>query len=81
MEGGLTIIEINDRLQDAGISVPEGDYQTIAGLVLHELGELPRETDWVRIGDLMVTVINMAGARIDQVRLERVAAVGQEAVR
>ena len=81
MEGGLTIIEINDRLQDAGISVPEGDYQTIAGLVLHELGELPRETDWVRTGDLMVTVTNMAGARIDQVRLERVAAVGQEAVR
>lgn len=81
MEGGLTVIEINDRLQDAGISVPEGDYQTIAGLVLHELGELPRETDWVRTGDLMVTVTNMAGARIDQVRLERVAAVGQEAVR
>lgn len=81
MEGGLTIIEINDRLQDADISVPEGDYQTIAGLVLHELGELPRETDWVRAGDLMVTVTSMAGARIDQVRLERVAAVGQEAVR
>ena len=81
MEGGLTIIEINDRLQDAGISVPEGDYQTIAGLVLHELGELPRETDWVRAGDLVVTVTNMAGARIDQVRLERVAVVGQEAVR
>ena len=81
MEGGLTIIEINDRLQDAGISVPEGDYQTIAGLVLHELGELPRETDWVRAGDLVVTVTNMAGARIDRVRLERVAAVGQEAVR
>ena len=81
MEGGLTIIEINDRLQDAGISVPEGDYQTIAGLVLHELGELPRETDWVRTGDLVVTVTNMAGARIDQVRLERVAVVGQEAVR
>ena len=81
MEGGLTIIEINDRLQDAGISVPEGDYQTIAGLVLHELGELPREADWVRAGDLVVTVTNMAGARIDQVRLERVAVVGQEAVR
>ena len=81
LEGGLTIIEINDRLEDDGISVPEGEYQTIAGLVLHELGELPREFDWVRAGDLMVTVTNMAGARIDQVRLERVAAVGQEAVR
>ena len=41
MEGGLTIIEINDRLEEAGITLPEGEYQTIAGLVLHELGELP----------------------------------------
>lgn len=81
MEGGLTIIEINDRLEDAGITVPEGEYQTIAGLVLDELGGLPREGDTVRTGDLVVTVTDMAGGRINQVRLERVAAVERKAVR
>ena len=51
MGGGLTIIEINDRLKGAGITAPEGEYQTIAGLALHELGELPREGEPVLVGD------------------------------
>ena len=80
MEGGLTILEINDRLEDIGISVPEGEYTTIAGLVLHELGELPRESDSVQTGDLVVTVTDMAGARVHQVRLERVPMIEREAV-
>ena len=79
-EAELTIIEINDRLEDAGITVPEGEYQTIAGLVLHELGELPREGEPVRVGDLVVTVTDMAGGRVNQVRLERVAAAKPEVV-
>ena len=80
MGGGLTIIEINDRLEDAGITVPEGEYQTIAGLVLHELGELPREGDPVLVGDLVVTVTDMAGGRVNQVRLERAAEAKPEVV-
>ena len=80
MGGGLTIIEINDRLEDSGISVPEGEYQTIAGLLLHELGELPREGEPVRVGDLVVTVTDMAGGRVNQVRLERAAAAKPEVV-
>ena len=70
----MTIIEINDRLHASGIEVPEGDYQTIAGLVLHELGELPVANDTVETGNLEVTVTDMAGARINQVRLRMVDA-------
>jgi putative hemolysin len=68
----MTIIEINDRLNSTGIEVPEGDYQTIAGLVLHELGEIPVENDSVKTGTLEVTVTDMVGARIDRVRLRLV---------
>ena len=69
LDGGMTIIEINDRLNPVGIEVPEGDYQTIAGLVLHELGEIPVENDTISTGNLEVTVTDMAGARVDRVRL------------
>ncbi len=79
VEGGMTIIEINDRLNDVGIAVPEGEYHTIAGLVLHEWGEIPTPGDAVRTGDLVVTVTDLAGARINQVRLERVSAGKREA--
>ncbi len=81
VEGGMTIIELNDRLGDDGIVLPEGEYQTIAGLVLHKLGEIPREYDTVSSAGLAVTVTNMAGARIDQVRLERVATPQEEKAR
>jgi putative hemolysin len=81
VEGGMTIIEINDRLNDVGIAVPEGEYHTIAGLVLHEWGEIPTPGDAVRTGDLVVTVTDLAGARINQVRLERVSTAEREATR
>lgn len=74
IDGGATIIEINDRLESAGVALPEGEYQTIAGLVLHEReGEIPREADAVQSGGFEVTVTDMVGARINQVRLRRVA--------
>ena len=72
LDGGMTIIEINDRLLSRGIAVPEGDYQTIAGLVLHELGEIPLENHTVKTGNLEVTVTDMVGARINRVRLRTV---------
>ena len=79
LDGGITIIEINDRLESSGIAVPEGDYNTIAGLILHEReGEIPSVFDTVLTGDLAVTVTDMAGARINKVRLEKVPTTSRE---
>lgn len=79
VDGGMTIIEINDRLGDDGIALPEGEYRTIAGLVLHQRGEIPQESDAVRAGDLAITVTEMAGARINRVRLEQMPESREEA--
>ena len=79
VDGGMTIIEINDRLGDDGIALPEGEYRTIAGLVLHQRGEIPQESDAVRVGDLAITVTEMAGARINRVRLEQMPESREEA--
>ena len=79
LDGGITIIEINDRLEGSGIAVPEGEYNTIAGLILHEReGEIPSVFDTVLTGELAVTVTDMAGARINKVRLQKVPASGRE---
>ena len=71
VDAGMTIIELNDRIDDAAFALPEGEYQTVAGLVLTLHGEIPGESDFVRTGELRITVTDMAGARIDRVRLER----------
>ena len=56
-----------------GLRVPEAHhrYETIAGLVLHELGQVPRSGDSVRIDGLTLTVERMDGRRIDQVRIDQ----------
>ena len=79
LDGGMTIIEINDRLEEEGIALPEGEYQTIAGLVLHRReGEIPRTSDAVEADGLVLTVTDMVGARINQVRLEPAQAQGED---
>ncbi|MHC4608712.1 MAG: hemolysin family protein, partial [Planctomycetota bacterium] len=45
--------------------------QTVAGLVLAELGRWPREGDSVRIRNLTLTVERLAGRRIDRILLRR----------
>lgn len=72
VDGGMPIIELNDRIDDPDFALPEGEYQTVAGLVLTLHGEIPGESDYVRTGKVQITVTEMAGARIDRVRLERI---------
>lgn len=43
-------------LDDIGMSLPEGNYTTIAGLVLDHLGRIPRSGDAFALDDLTITV-------------------------
>ncbi|GAA4840452.1 hemolysin family protein [Saccharopolyspora rosea] len=63
-----------DELADAtGFAVPDGDeYETIAGLVLAELGRIPEVGDHVGSGDWQLTVTRMDRNRIAELRLNRV---------
>ena len=72
VDAGMTIIELNDRIDDPDFTLPPGEYQTVAGLVLSLHGEIPGASDYVRTEKLQITVTDMAGARIDRVRLERI---------
>lgn len=59
-------------LIDVGIDLPEGDYTTVAGLVLDALGRVPeRPGDSVRIERWQATVLGVEDRAITQVRLRR----------
>lgn len=47
------------------------DYDTVAGLMLSEIGRLPRVGDRVERADVVFTVVNVVGKRISRVRAER----------
>jgi CBS domain containing-hemolysin-like protein len=63
----------DDEVAEAtGFRMPEGEYETLAGLVLARLGEIPEVGDEVRIDGWRITVMLMDRHRIAELRLSRV---------
>ena len=44
-----------------------GEYETIAGFVLKQLGRIPEEGEAIVHGPYQITVAQIQGARIDEV--------------
>jgi putative hemolysin len=66
---GLTSLE--DLENESGISLPEGPYQTVSGIVMHFLGRMPKENDVVNINGIRLSVISLDGHRVGQIRISR----------
>jgi CBS domain containing-hemolysin-like protein len=63
----------DDEVAEAtGFRMPEGEYETLAGLVLARLGRIPEVSDEVRIDGWRITVMKMDRHRIAELRLSRV---------
>lgn len=61
-----------DTVEDAlGVDLPEGDYNTIAGLVLKALGRIPEAGDEVVIAGLEMRVISASAIRIGKIRVRK----------
>ena len=58
-------------LADADVELPEGDYSTVAGLVLDELGRMAEQGDEVDTGKWTIEVLGVTGTTIERVRLTR----------
>jgi len=68
LDAGVAISEINEELN---LGLPEGEYQTVAGFILDDLGRIPEEGDVVEFENLRLTVKEMSGVRIETVELSR----------
>lgn len=61
-----------DELQDAtGFEMPKGNYETLAGFVLAELGYVPTPGDHFIFEQWKFSVVEMEGHRIASVQLEK----------
>ena len=68
VDAAASISEINEELE---LDIPLGDYQTIAGFVLDQLGRIPEVDDSFEYGNLTITVKGMDGVRVDELKLVR----------
>jgi CBS domain containing-hemolysin-like protein len=64
--GRTSLDEVNELL-NAGL--PEGDWDTVGGLVYSRLGHVPTEGEAVTIGDWTLTAQRIQGRRIARVRI------------
>ena len=69
LDAGLSISEANERL---GLDLPFGEYETVAGFLLEQLGRIPTRDVVVVHQNFRCAVVEMKGARISRVRFTRV---------
>ena len=67
----MALDEVNDLLRS---HLPEGDWDTIGGLLLSELGHVPAEGESVEVEGWQLTAQRVVGRRIGRVRVHRLAA-------
>ena len=70
---GSTVIPASlhpDEVRDAtGFEMPDGEYETLAGLVLDQLGAIPAPGDMCTVDSWRLEVVAMERLRIASVRV------------
>jgi CBS domain containing-hemolysin-like protein len=64
----LSLDEVNELLR---LDLPEGDWDTLAGLVFNALGHVPTEGEAVEIDGHRLRAERVDGRRIERIRITR----------
>ena len=65
------LISIADLIEQIGLEIPDGPYETASGFVMHYLGRIPKDHDVVSVNGLRITVLSMEGKRAGQLLISR----------
>ncbi len=68
LSGRHEIEELNHKFS---FNLPEGDYDTLGGLIFSSLGEIPKIGDSVNLNSITLVIRNMDGIKVDKVLLTR----------
>jgi magnesium and cobalt transporter len=71
--GNASIAEVNNAL---GAALPEDAFDTIGGIVAHELGHVPRRGETTRLGGLQFSVMLTRGGAVRWFKVTRPASDG-----
>lgn len=64
IDGGMRVEEINEQME---LGLPKGDYDTMAGFIIHLLSKIPRQGEQLKYKNLKIVITKMQGARIMEV--------------
>jgi len=66
-------VEIDRLADDYGIELPEGDYETIAGLILDHLERIPHQGQVITIAPYRLQVLQATSKKIVKVKIHRLS--------
>lgn len=65
------LISLEELQETAGITLPEGPYETVSGFIMHFLGRIAVEHDVIRVNGARFTILSMNGKRVGQILIAR----------
>ena len=68
VDGGMSMDEVREQL---GISLSEGDFETIAGFVLDRLGHIPTVGEQLDYGNVKIEITEMRNLKIETIKRTR----------
>ena len=68
VDGSARVTEVNEALD---FDLPEGDYETVAGLFLERFGRVPQPGDSVQVGNVRLEVLAADARRIHALAVSR----------
>lgn len=66
ISGKVEIDHLNDKYQ---LDIPIGDYETIAGFIIDNIGHIPKPNETVTINNYSILIIRADNVRIDLIKL------------
>lgn len=65
-------VEIDDLEERFGIHIPDGDYETVGGYIMEELGRIPKVKETFELDAFRFTVLRATPTRVVLVRMVRI---------
>jgi putative hemolysin len=75
IDGGMRVDEANEEM---GLGLPEGEYETVAGFVLHLIGRIPKQGEPLKYRGLKIVITRMRGHKIEEILVTREKAAKTE---
>lgn len=68
IDGSMRIEEVNEEMS---LGLPEGDYETVAGFILHLIHRIPRQGEQIKWRNLKLVITRMSGLKIEEIMVTR----------
>lgn len=64
-------VEVDDLIDEYNINLPQGDYETIAGLIIAYLARIPTQGAHLNVDDFKIEILEVTNRKIEKVKITK----------